>query len=123
MKLLRHFVTMACLLAIPLAYADEKPAANAGDPAIPVYETAEKVKAMPAGKATVEHKETFFAVLRTPDGKKFTIGSSRGEQQVWHFVATALKKGETYEFPAAFLAYENGKFYGTLRSHQGHARV
>lgn len=81
--------------------------------AMPVYETAEQVKAMPPGKATVEHTETFWALLKTADGKKFVIGSERGEQEVWHFVGTALKEGKTYEFPGAFLDYQNRKFYST----------
>ena len=100
--------------------AREKPAGNAtsdakksADTAIPNYETAEQIKAMPPGKATVEHIETFSSHLRTTGGKKFTIGSERGEQEVWHFVGTALKKGQTYEFPGAFLDYQNRKFYVT----------
>lgn len=81
--------------------------------AVPSYITAEQIKAMPPVKATVEHKETFTARLRTADGKQFTIGSDRGAQEVWHFVGTALKLGQTYELPAAFLAYEQRKFYVT----------
>lgn len=120
MKLLRRLSPIVCLLAVSFANADENPGGNsthdakkADAPAMPVYATAAQVKAMPPGKATVEHKETFTARLRTADGKTFQIGSDRGEQQVWHFVATALKQGETYEFPGAFVAYESGKYYGT----------
>jgi hypothetical protein len=120
MKLLRTFVALACVLALSLAEADEKPVGNAapsatkaGDPATAVYDTTEKIKMMPASKATVEHKEIYSAVLQTADGRKFTIGSDRGAQEVWHFVAVALKEGQTYQLPAAFLAYANGKYYGT----------
>ena len=68
---------------------------------------------MPPGKATVEQMETYSARLRTAEGKKFVIGSERGEQEVWHFVGTALKEGQTYELPAAFLAFQQRKFYVT----------
>lgn len=80
---------------------------------MPSYITAAQIKAMPPVKATVEHRETFTARLRTADGKQFTLGSDRGEQDVWHFVGTALKQGQTYELPAAFLAYQQRKFYVT----------
>ena len=81
--------------------------------AIPSHITAEQIKAMPPTRATVEHRETYTARLRTADGRQFTLGSDRGEQDVWHFVGTALKVGQTYDFPAAFLAYQQRKFYGT----------
>lgn len=91
----------------------EAAAKKAGAAAMPSYITAGQIKAMPPGKATVEHRETYTARLRTADGQQFTLGSDRGEQDVWHFVGTALKKGQTYEFPAAFLAYQQRKFYVT----------
>ncbi|HEV7402771.1 MAG TPA: hypothetical protein VGO11_07600 [Chthoniobacteraceae bacterium] len=119
MKVVRHLTAILCVLAGAVTHADEKPTAVAklaGDPAMPAYITAEQIKGMPVCKATVEHKETFSARLRTADGKVFTIGSDRGAQQVWHFVATALKEGQTYEFPAAFLAYAGGKYYGTAEA-------
>jgi hypothetical protein len=120
MKLLRSLITIACLFAVPVAEAGEnaiaqgaEEAKKAGEPAMPVFDTVERVKAMPPGKATVEHVETFLARLRTADGKQFQIGSERGEQLVWHFIFTALKPGESYELPGAFLAYADGKYYGT----------
>ena len=91
----------------------ETGAKKSADVAIPSYITAEQIKTMPPTKATVEHKETFTARLRTADGRQFTLGSDRGEQDVWHFVGTALKVGQTSEFPAAFLAYQQRKFYVT----------
>ncbi len=86
--------------------------ADAGT-AIPSYITAEQIKAMAPVKATVEHRETYTARLRTADGQQFTLGSDRGAQEVWHFVGTALKQGQTYELPGAFLAYQQRKFYVT----------
>ncbi len=86
---------------------------KSADTTNPSYITAEQIKAMASGKATVEHRETYTARLRAADGKQFTIGSDRGEQEVWHFVGTALKEGQTYELPAAFLAYQQRKFYVT----------
>lgn len=91
----------------------EAGAKKAGAAAMPSYITAEQIKAMPSTKATVEHKETYTARLRTSDGKQFTLGSDRGEQDVWHFVGTALKVGQTYELPGTFLAYQQRKFYVT----------
>jgi hypothetical protein len=79
---------------------------------IPTYQTVEQLNAMPPCTATVEHKETFWSLLKATDGRKFRIGSPMGAQEVWHFVAT-LKEGQTYEFPGAFLAFENRKFYVT----------
>jgi hypothetical protein len=81
--------------------------------AMPVYDTAAQVKAMPPGKATVEHIETYWSLLSGADGKKFRIGSERGEQEVWHFVGTALQKGQSYDFPGVFLDYQQRKFYVT----------
>lgn len=88
-------------------------AKKSADAAMPSYITAAQLKAMPPAKATVEQKETYTARLRTADGKQFTLGSDRGEQDVWHFVGTALTVGQTYELPAAFLAYQQRKFYVT----------
>jgi hypothetical protein len=91
----------------------EAGAKKAAAAAMPRYITAAQIKAMPPATATVEHKETFTARLRTADGKQFTLGSDRGEQDVWHFVGTALKVGQTYELPGAFLDYQQRKFYVT----------
>ncbi len=94
----------------------DNPPAGAKQPeatTIPSYITAAQIMAMAPVKATVEHKETFTARLRTADGKLITLGSDRGAQEVWHFVGTALKTGQTYELPAAFLAYQQRKFYVT----------
>ena len=103
----------------PTAAAAGKPAADAAteakksaDLAVPPFETVNQVMAMPPCKATVEHRDEYSALLRTADGKKLTIGSDRSEQEVWHFVAM-LKEGQTYEFPAALVAFEERKTYAT----------
>jgi hypothetical protein len=88
-----------------------EPVKKAG--AAPVYETTEQVQAMPPAKAAVELIETYSARLRAADGREFVIGSERGDQTVWHFVGTALKKGQTYEFPGAFRDFLKRKFYVT----------
>lgn len=93
--------------------APEAGAKKAGAAASPGYITAGQIQAMPPVKATVEHREEFTARLRTADGQQFTLGSDRGEQEVWHFVGTALKVGQTYDLPGAFLDYQQRKFYGT----------
>ena len=78
------------------------------------YDKSEMVAAMPKIKATVEDKETFSARLKAEDGRIFVIGSDKGEQDVWHFVATALKVGQTYELPQAFLDYQKREFYDSV---------
>lgn len=94
----------------------EAGAKKAGAEAMPSYITAAQIKSMPPATATVEHHEDFTARLRTSDGRQFTLGSDRGEQDVWHFVGTALKVGQAYEFPSAFLDYESRKFYVTAEA-------
>jgi hypothetical protein len=81
--------------------------------AIPAYETISQLKSIPPCKAiVVERRDVFSKLLRTPDGKRFLVGGGRGDQEVWHFLAT-LPDGKTCELPADFLAFESRKFYPT----------
>src|SRR5258708_26678701 len=108
MKLLQGVITLACILAAPVTNAGEKAAGNAtsdakksAETAIPDYNTAKQLKAMPPCKATVEHNGTCVLSLRTADGKEFYIGSPGATPEVNYFLHT-LKEGQTYEFPGTF---------------------
>lgn len=112
MKLLRHIITIVCIIAAPLANAGEKAAdktkegaQESSKAATPIYETAEQIKAMPPCKATVEHTFPCYSLLRTADGKKFCIGSPGAKLEVLHFL-DALKDGQIYKFPDVFLDYQ-----------------
>jgi hypothetical protein len=80
-------------------------AKKSGEMAIPVYETAEQIKAMPPCRATVVHIYPCYSLLKTTDGKQLYIGSPGATPEVGSFVGT-LKEGKTYRFPGAFFMYQ-----------------
>jgi len=98
------------------ASQEEKPAASdakkSAEAAIPDYETADQIKAMPSCKAMLEHDGTCVFTFRTADGKKFWIGSPASKQDVIQFLQS-LKVGQTYELPKAFLDYQKRQPRGT----------
>ncbi len=78
---------------------------HAYEKTIPTYETAAQIKAMPPCQATVECVGARDACLTTADGRMFFIGSPAAPPEVLQFLRT-LNDGQTYEFPAAFLAHQ-----------------
>src|SRR3954470_2042284 len=111
MKTPPPLMTLAWLCAAPFAGAAEinsrhapADAQNPAETTMPSAETAAQIEAMPACKATVEEHAPCYAVFRTADGKKFSIGSPAATQDVVQFLQT-LKDGATYEFPRVFLEY------------------
>ena len=78
---------------------------SANQTAVPVYEMAQEIKAMPPCKAKVVHTYPCYSRLRATDGKEFCIGSPGASPEVSRFLET-LKDGQTYRFPDAFLAYQ-----------------
>jgi hypothetical protein len=73
--------------------------------ALPVYETAEQIKAMPAVKATLMEKGPCYSVFKGADGKQFVIGTPGSGPQAGRFFRT-LEVGKAYELPRAFLDYQ-----------------
>ena len=72
--------------------------------ASPAFDTAEKIKAMPPCKATVEHVGVRDARLRTADGKLFFIGGDKATPEVIQFLET-LRDKHACQFPDVFLEY------------------
>ena len=115
MKPLQRFIAFACILAAPVTHAAEKPAGNApvdakksAEIVRPGYRTAQEIKAMSPCKATVEEHRSCYSILRTDDGKQFSIGSPTANLEVVQFLRT-LKNGQTYEFPSVFIDYQKNK--------------
>jgi hypothetical protein len=71
----------------------------------PVYETVEQIKLMLPCHATVERMAPCYALFTTADGTKFYLGSPGATRDVSRFLST-LQVGQTYEFPAAFIAHQ-----------------
>ncbi len=82
-----------------------KDASSAGPAVIPIYDTAEKIQAMPPCQATVGRPGTHWASFKTADGQKFCLGSPGATPEVRQFLQT-LHPGQTYELPQTFLAYQ-----------------
>src|ERR1043165_694909 len=87
---------------------------NAGDKTR--YSTSAEIAAMvPRTAMFVKRLSEFSGSFTTADGRGFVLGDPVGEQWVWHFLA-ALKEGQTYKFPDAFLNYQNAPNYGTAKA-------
>jgi len=71
----------------------------------PVYDTAEKIQAMPPCKGKVVERGPCFVYLRTADGSGFYIGSPAIGLEIGHFLH-ALKDGKRYKFPETFQKYQ-----------------
>jgi hypothetical protein len=100
-KLVFPSILAVAMLLTSCATSDAKKSAEA----VPIYETAKEIKAMPPCKATVVHTYPCYSLLRATDGKQFCIGSPGATLEVGNFVET-LKDGQTYKIPGAFLTYQ-----------------
>ncbi len=73
--------------------------------AIPSADTVAQIQALPRCRATVEEHHACYSAFRTADGQRFFIGGPGAGTAMWQFLRS-LKEGQTYEFPAVFLAYQ-----------------
>jgi hypothetical protein len=71
----------------------------------PVYDTAVQIKAMPPCKARVVQRAPCHVYLKTSDGNGFYLGGPGSEADVGRFLRV-LKDGQRYDFPDAFLKFE-----------------
>jgi hypothetical protein len=77
------------------------------------YITAREITAMtPCTAMFAKRLSEYSGSFTNADRKRFVLGDARGEQSVWHFVG-ALKEGQTYRFPEAFLNYQAARHYVT----------
>ncbi len=60
---------------------------------------------MPPCKATIKETGPCYAVLKTADGKHFSIGSPAAKEEVIQFLQT-MKEGQTYHLPEHFLDFQ-----------------
>ena len=72
---------------------------------VPTYDSVEKIRAMPPCRAFVVKVGPCYVRLETAEGANFNLGSPGSKQEVGRFLGT-LKKGQTYQFPDAFVAYQ-----------------
>src|SRR5437899_6420533 len=79
------------------------------------YITSREITVMiPCTATFAKRLSEYSGSFTNADGKRFVLGDPRGEQWVWHFVS-ALKEGQTYKFPEAFLNYQTARHYVTAR--------
>src|SRR6185436_20667287 len=105
-------LTKLAFLAI-VACIFEAASAHAGDKTN--YITAKEITAMaPCTVTFAKRLSEFSAFFTNAIGKAFVLGDIRGEQWVWHFVV-ALKEGQAYKLPDAFLNYQSALHYVTAR--------
>ena len=120
MQLVPQSLLIAAIAVAALCEAGEKSSNNArvekyesSDVANTTFRTAEAIKAMPARAGIfVKRLSEFSGAFRAADGKEFVLGSSDGDQAVWHFVS-ALKVGGAYQLPDAFVNYLAARHYGS----------
>ncbi len=84
--------------------AAKKPTHPIGEAPEPVYDTAEKIQAMPRCEATVLERGPCFVYCRTAKAEGFYIGSPANSAEVGRFL-DLLKDGQTYKFPETFIHY------------------
>jgi hypothetical protein len=97
--------TIAGILAAASAHADDK--TN--------YITVKEITAMPACTVTFAKRLSGFSGSFTnANGRAFVLGDNGGDQWVWHFV-NALKEGQAYKLPDAFLNYQAAPHYVTAK--------
>ena len=102
---LAFLATIAGIFAAASAHADDK--TN--------YITVKEITAMPPCTVTFAKRLSEFSGFFTnANGKAIVLGDIRGEQWVWHFVV-ALKEGQAYKLPDAFLNYQAAPHYVTAR--------
>lgn len=113
MKPIRDIITIVCIVAAPFpnhaAESPKKESKAAAEQSIAtttlVYETAEQIRAMRRCQATADGRTPCSVRLITSDGKRFQIGSPGSTKEVSGFLK-ALKKGQSYTLPDAFLDYQ-----------------
>jgi hypothetical protein len=93
-----HTLNAGTIVDLPRAFVEFEKTA-------PAFDTAEKIKAMPPRKATVEHVGGHDSRLRTGEGKLFFIGSKEATPDVIQFIET-LEEGKSYELPGVFLEFQ-----------------
>jgi hypothetical protein len=117
----RHFLII-CAVVTALAHGSDKSAVKqtleektSSEVLGPTYGTAEAIKAMPPVSATFAKRISGFSgSFRDAREKTFVLGDRGGEQAVWHFV-NALKEGQTYKLPEAFVNYQAAPSYVTAK--------
>ncbi len=85
--------------------AAQKHGAHLGKEPDPVYDTAERIEAMPRSKAVVAERGPCYVRLRTADGTSFLIGSPAAGPDFAQFLEL-LVDGQTYEFPETFQKFQ-----------------
>jgi hypothetical protein len=102
---LAFLATIAGIFAAASTHADDK--TN--------YITAKEITAMPPCTVTFAKRlSEFSGFFTSANGRTFVLGNIRGEQWVWHFVG-AVKEGQAYKFPDAFLNYQAAPHYVTAK--------
>src|SRR5438034_2750526 len=102
---LAFLATIAGIFASASVHADDK--TN--------YITAKEITAMPPCTVTFAKRlSEFSGSFTNTNGPAFFLGDIRGEQWVWHFVC-ALKEGQAYKLPGAFLNYQAAPHYVTAK--------
>ena len=102
---LAFLATIAGIFTAAAAHADDK--TN--------YITVKEIRAMaPCTVTFAKRLSEFSGFFTNATGKAFVLGDIRGEQWVWHFVV-ALKEGQAYKLPDAFLNYQTAPHYVTAK--------
>lgn len=70
------------------------------------YKTADQIKQMLPCTATIAKRAPCYVVLKTPDGKEFSIGSPGNTPQLDRFIGF-LKEGKPYKFPEVFFEFDS----------------
>jgi hypothetical protein len=113
---MRNPIIIVCArLVLPAAFAvvmlltacaGRKHPHQPGSAEIPVYDTVEKLHAMPRCKAVVVERGPCYVQLRTAQGEVFLIGSPAASLDLVQFL-NELKETETYKFPETFQKYQD----------------
>jgi len=100
---------LALVVAMVLAgCAGPRTDLDRGEDPCAVYETAEEILAMPAGKARVEQSGPCYVYLMNKQGRGFYLGGPGAGAEVWSFL-DVLKEGRAYRFPEVFREYRRVK--------------
>jgi hypothetical protein len=79
------------------------------------YVTAKEITAMaPCTAIFAKRLSEYSGSFTNAEGKRFVLGDEHGGQWVWHFVG-ALKEGQAYKFPDAFVNYQAAPHYVTAK--------
>lgn len=122
MKLLRNLIATACIILAAISdgtgQSDAIPTIGkkeSGETDGLTYRTAKEITAMtPCTVTFAKRLSEFSGSFTNANGTAFVLGDIRGEQWVWHFV-NALKEGQAYKLPEAFLNYQAAPHYVTAK--------